>query len=323
MLNIRRVSHLCGILGVSRDELEGVLQSPDSHYEDLVVWDPAKPNKTRNVVNVNGPMRLLQSRLYKKLLLPKLSVSLSSHGGVHGRSIKSNAMPHLTSAFIYKADISGFFPSVHYKRIYALFNKEFGCTPDVARICTRICSYRHHLALGLITSPILANQILLPVDARIQAVCKSADLTYTRFVDDLTISGKFDLQFKSGINASIVDILTGEGFSVNVEKNLFDPSITGVRLVRGHLDATTRYIAGLEEMLDDAGRLSRGEAPNGLYYTSTQIRGRIQFVIWLNPGRRRQLMARYNAIHWKAVAIGARRMGLVAAKKTLTPLGGP
>ena len=52
------------------------------------------------------------------------------------------------------------------------------------------------LALGLITSPILADQMMDCVDDRIGGACRKAGLVYTRYVDDLTISGPYDLEQK-------------------------------------------------------------------------------------------------------------------------------
>ena len=71
-----------------------------------------------------------------------------------------NAERHLRSQFAFSCDIMEFYPSIHSSRVYRLFAKIQGCSPDVARLLTRLCTYRYHLALGLITSPLLADQFL-------------------------------------------------------------------------------------------------------------------------------------------------------------------
>src|SRR5688572_7343820 len=121
MLGIRQTKHLLRALRTTPNELATVLDSTESFYESLLLTDPQKPHKPRVVVNVVGEMRAYQSRLYKQILLPKISPSEHSHGGVRGRSIKTNAMPHLGSRFVLKMDISDFYPSIHYTRVYALF----------------------------------------------------------------------------------------------------------------------------------------------------------------------------------------------------------
>jgi len=77
------------------------------------------------------------------------------------------------------------------------------------------------------------------------------------------------------------------------------------------------YVDELERHLADAANLAAGGDFEGPYFTEGQIRGRIQFVCWVNCGRERQLMRRFRAIRWEKVAEEARNRGLVAAKKVL------
>jgi hypothetical protein len=321
MLYIRQLKHLAGHLGVSVEQLEHVAESPGSWCEELVLHDPAKPNKQRTVLNVFGPLRKIQDKLLRQLLLRKLSASSFSHGGVRGRHIKTNAEPHLKSIFVLTSDISDFYPTISRNRVYRLFTKDFCCSPDVARICTKLCTYKHHLALGLITSPILADQVMRPIDLRIGAACRKAGLVYTRYVDDLTISGPFNLK-DSGFPALVHRILAEHGFAANPLKNCLGRiadgiPITKIRVNRGHLDVGKDYLTKLEAQLADAATLAKGGDFRGPYYTEAQIWGRIQFVCWVNPGRRHALLRSFRAVCWKKVDEEARRLGLIKTQKTL------
>jgi hypothetical protein len=302
-------------------KLVDVVSDPDQFYEELVLHDPAKPGKPRPVVNVLGTMRDFQTRLYRKTLIRKLSPSFFSHGGVPGRSLKTNVEPHLGSSFVLVADISNFYPSIHYPRVYRLFVERFGCSPDVGRLCTRLCTYRDHLALGLITSPILADQILRRVDLRIAAVCREAKLVYTRFVDDITISGQYDLK-NSGIPRVVEEILGQDGFKINPNKNKFGRlsaglTITGLRTIRGRLDVSRDFLNELDRQLDDAASLAQGGAFTGPYYLENQILGRIHFACWINRNRRSTLLKKHHSINWSAVDREARRRRYVVCQKRL------
>jgi RNA-directed DNA polymerase len=321
MLCIRQTRHLLQSLDTTAAELNAVLSSPESFYEELLLLDPRKPNKRRLVVNVQDAMRRYQLRLYRRILLPKLVPSPYSHGGIKSRSIKTNAEPHLGSRFVFKADISNYYPSIHYKRVYRLFVDALQCSPDVARLCTKISTYKHHLALGLITSPILADQVLRRVDRRIAGLCGKNRLTYTRYVDDITISGPYDLR-RSGFVRLVERILADDGFKTNPDKNLFgqltaDLSITNLREVRGHLDVRREYVDELIRQIEDAARLARDEEFQGPYYTPGQILGRVRFVCWVNPGRREDLVRRYRSVRWPQVRERARERGLEATRITL------
>ena len=321
MLDIKQVKHLARHLGVSVATLESVAESTERWCEELILHDPAKPNKQRTVLNVFGPLRKMQGKMLREVLLPKLSVSEYSHGGVRGRHIKTNVEPHLESTFVFTSDISNFYPTISRNRVYRLFADEFRCSPDVARICTKLCTYKHHLALGLITSPILADQVMRDVDARIGGACRSVGLVYTRYVDDLTISGPFDLH-QSGFGDLVHRILGEHGFSVNSSKNNFGrladgTAITKIRINRGHPDVRREYLSELERQLADAAALARGDEFQGPYFTELQIRGRVQFVCWVNPGRSRILQRKFRSVPWEKVAEEARKRNLVVTKKSL------
>ena len=73
MLDIRTVGQLAEILRVTSSELEGIAGNAEAYYEELVLIDPAKPGKIREVVNVTGPLRTLQSNLLCNLLRPELA----------------------------------------------------------------------------------------------------------------------------------------------------------------------------------------------------------------------------------------------------------
>ena len=321
MLGIQKLEHLCRPLETTPKRLARVLEHPERFIDELVLIDPAKPYKPRDVIDVRGPVRLFQNFLYHRVLLPKLAPSVCSHGGIRGRSIKTNALKHTSSSFVFKADISNFYPSVHRQRVYHLFSRRLSCSPDVARACTKLCTYKHHLALGLVTSPLLADQVLCPIDRRIDAACKQAGLIYTRFVDDITISGPYDLG-KSGFARLVEHILNEHGFVANPEKHEYGNRndgycITGIRIRRGRVDVAKDYAVELERKLDDAASLSRADEFVGPYLTYNQLRGKTQFVCWVNPARRFRLRRKLSSINWSQHRQEAKRRGLVAAKPKL------
>jgi hypothetical protein len=315
------VKHLAAAVGMPMPRLLEIAESADSFCEELILLDPAKPDRPRDVLNVWGDLRKVQDRLLRAVLMPKLSPSPHSHGSVRGRHVKTNVEPHLDSVFAFTADISNFYPTISRNRVYRLFVSQFGCTPDVARLCTRLCTYRHHLALGLVTSPFLAEQVLIPIDRRLAAACAAAGLVYTRYVDDLNISGRYDLQ-RSGFESVVERILTQHGFKMHPEKLDYGRlskgmPITKITIRKGHPDVRREYLAELDRQLDDANNPANGREFNGPYYTRNQIAGRVQFVCWINRGRKRKLAAKYNSIPWRKVEIEAVRRELVAAKKKL------
>tara|TARA_R110002049_G_scaffold166600_1_gene332697 strand:+ start:1202 stop:2212 length:1011 start_codon:yes stop_codon:yes gene_type:complete len=327
MLHIGYDKLLARMLGTEREELLDVLDRADDYYEELILHNPEKPNKKRTVVCVRGKLRKFQERFYRGVLLRKLPISPHSHGGVRKRNIKTNAKPHLKSRFVFTLDIQDFYPSIKQKRIYRLFNQNLECSSRVASLCTRLCTYNHELSLGLVTSPFLANQIMLQVDKRIEGLCNKANLKYSRFVDDMTISGPFDFQ-ASGIPNLIDQILKESGFTPHPDKYQYGEIEDGFAITcirrnsRGNIDVESNYARKVEQQLAFAIELSKGHWPDptALYYTSNQIRGRIYFIKWINRDRGNRLLKIYRSIDWNRVDEEAQRLKLVIAKKQLVKI---
>lgn len=305
--------------------LRSIAESADSYCEELLLHDPARPHKIRQVLDVHGALRTAQRRIHNRILLPQLKPSDHSFGCVRGRHIKMNAGRHLRSEFAFSCDITNFYPSIQSSCVYRFFAESQQCSPDVARLLARLCTYNYHLALGLITSPLLANQFLKPIDHRIAKMAESMNLVYTRYVDDITLSGPFDLR-KSGIPGIIKRILRTNGFSTRDAKDQFgrigDPDIliTKIRINRGHLDVSCKYFDDLCDVMRDLQALGNGGVFDRPYYTRQQIVGRLEFVSWINPGRRRGLMRLFRSVPWKKVREEASTRGLVESKKTLQPI---
>ena len=322
MLGIKQPRQLAARLGVSLQVINETAKDPSQFVQELILQDPREPTKLREVIDITGNLRILQHRIHRRILLPKLIPSEYSHGGVRGKHIKSNVFPHLGSTFAFATDISSFYPSIHHTRVYRLF-RELDCAPDVARLLTRLCTHDNHLALGLPTSPILADQIMRVVDERIGCACKCAGLVYSRFVDDITISGNYSLApTDCGVPKLIAKILGEHGLAIQRRKHrhgrLADGfTITSLVIRNGHIDVSGRLLEQLEAQFADARALAMGLLPIGLYYTYSQLRGRIEFVAWINRSRRAALLKKLRSIDWASVSKNAQELGLKRSKPKL------
>jgi RNA-directed DNA polymerase len=317
VLFIRQTKHLIRALKTTDQELAEVLQNQTHYIEKLQVHTNGK---VRDVLNVKGAFRRFQKLLYRNVLLPKLKPSKHSHGGVVGRSILTNVAPHIGQRFLFSTDISAFYPSIHHTMVYRLFANNLNCSPDVARLCTKLTTFNHHLALGLITSPILANQILAETDKRIGSLCDKYGMKYTRFVDDISISAPFDLE-NGGFAKLVERILNQSGFLVNRNKHVFGRfaegiPITGIRIVDGHPDVELKYLRKVWHELLSAQKLSQGLPVGAEFHTRTQMWGKIQFIAWVNPSRKRRFKVKFMSIDWKKHAEEAVRQGILTKVAT-------
>jgi len=322
-MRIWRVAKLAELLGVNESE---IVEATEQYDDFVAVYRLVGAKKERQVLGTHGVLRKVQNRLLDRAFRSLLTPSDFSHGGIRGRSIKTNVSAHGASRFVYKADVADFYPSITHNRVFHFF-RTLGWPEEVARTCTRLCTYQYHLALGLVTSPILADQIFTPIDARIAGACKDADIIYTRYVDDITLSAAYDLDPNlCGVPSLIGRVLNEHGFCAKRDKEVHaridDPTvpITGVCIRHRHLSATPDFYDRIDNALKVAEELQANKTLECEFFPEQHVRGQIVFAAWLNPGRARPFFRRFRRINWEIATNHAIAAGILAEKPRLVPI---
>jgi RNA-directed DNA polymerase len=262
------------------------------------------------LVEATGLLKTVQRRLLDNLLF-RIPRSASSFGQAKGRTIKDNAKVHARSKHIVKLDIKDFYPSIHSTKVYDFFTKKQECTPDVAHILTALTTYNYALPLGTSTSPMLADLIVGPIDVRINGMASRLGLKYTRYVDDLTLSGNFPLD---RMTRTVIKVLKQSGFKTKKEKLIFykpiqigeERVITGVRITDGRISAPLNYIGALEAELKAAIYQSRRNTVEGEFESREHYRGKIGYVKWLDDELGQRLFKLYRKVKWRHLGWAAR-----------------
>jgi RNA-directed DNA polymerase len=297
-LRIRSIKHLALTLDISPDALELLAEEAPQYYRS---FERHVKDKTRLLVESTGPLKRIQRRILDDLLM-RLNPFPASFGAVKGKTIRDNARVHAASRFVAKLDIRSFYPSIHSTKVYRFFISQ-ECSPDVARLLTALTTKDYALPLGTSTSPALADQIVRPVDLRIHGMAARAGLRYTRYVDDITLSGSFPLE---RISRMAVRILSQAGFKVKRSKLVFygpnDASseriITGVAIRGGRVTVPTGYVNALEEELRQAIHQSHHAHVESDFCPREHYRGKIAYIKWLDPGYGVRLLKLYRRVKW-------------------------
>ncbi len=310
-LRIRRISHLANQIGLPADRLAAISEQTQSYYHE---FDKVVKGKLRHLIMALEPLATVQRRVLDRILC-RLTVSQHAYGAIKGRGIRDNALVHAKSHHIAKLDIKDFYPSIRYQKIYDLFIRE-ECTPDVSRMLTQLTTWKHALPLGTATSPFLADQIVCAVDGRIAGIARNHGLKYTRYVDDITISGDFDLERIANL---IIRILRQAGFGVKRSKlEIYQPGdekehiVTGVRVDGGRLSVPQAYIAELGNDLVEARKQSLRRQPKRDFMPRQHYRGRIGYVLWLDPPVGQRLLGLYRKVKWRHLEWAATNSGAEA-----------
>jgi RNA-directed DNA polymerase len=325
MLDIRTVGELAAALRTAPRKLYEIADHVDDYVQLYELHDPAHVRRrVRTVMCPTGALRRIQVQLLRGMIRCRVRPSPYSYGGVPGRNALQNASVHLGARYVYTTDIESFFPSISNWQVHDLFNHRLRCSENVSRLLTRLCTYDHHLAQGLVTSPALADQVVGRVDARIGGMCRHIRLKYSRFVDDLAISASFPFDLnRSGIVKMVRQILRDCGFSVAESKEQSgsltegEIAITGLVARRGHLDVKREYLNRLHDQIEEHRQLALGQQFRGPLFTREQLHGRIEYVSMVNAHRRRSLRQRFASIDWDGVRAHATDRGLLVARKVL------
>jgi RNA-directed DNA polymerase len=143
-------------------------------------------------------------------LLPLLDEAYTArshvHGFVQGRSPITNATVHRNQRWILRVDLTDFFPSIHFGRVFGLFRADPFDYPDpVASLLAQICCHRNELPQGAPTSPVISNLVCRRLDKQLAAFAKAQHCHYTRYADDICFSSGRRM-FPEGIATIVKDV---------------------------------------------------------------------------------------------------------------------
>lgn len=88
---------------------------------------------------------------------------------------------------------------------------------ELATALANLCTVNNQLPQGAPTSPYIANIIFYNIDKRIFSYCQKNNLRYTRYADDITISGSNKVSFSKEI---IREIVNQYNFRINESKTI-------------------------------------------------------------------------------------------------------
>ena len=125
---------------------------------------------------------------------------------------------HRSHPTLLHRDISSFFPSITQQRVRLTLSRR-GFPSSVAAQIAAICTIDGVLVQGSPTSVSIGNLVLQRLDTRIGTLCKKHGLTYTRYVDDIAISGGHERM--SRLAARIDDIIAKDGWQTGVKGGLY------------------------------------------------------------------------------------------------------
>jgi RNA-directed DNA polymerase len=217
--------HLSALLGLERKDLAAMVNRSSCFYRSFEI--PKRRGGTRKLA-APYPALLEVQRWINRSILAKETLHEAVHGYAIGRSVVTNAQNHVGKRCIVKIDISDFFPSIQIARVVGIFQGA-GYAPKVAYYLAALCCHNGRLPQGAATSPALSNIIAKGIDRRVAGLAVRLGLAYSRYADDMVMSGP---SMPLDIVDRVTKIVRAEGFHVNTEKTVLSLH-GGKRIVTG------------------------------------------------------------------------------------------
>jgi retron-type reverse transcriptase len=135
-------------------------------------------------------LKRVQRAVLERLLAP-LGQHEAAHGFAPGRSIVGNAQVHVGQSVVVNADVRSCFPSVRWPLVLAALRRDLSpqLSPVAISLLCDLCTAEGGLPIGAPTSPALLNRVLLKTDEILSAAASARGVRYTRYADDLSLSG--------------------------------------------------------------------------------------------------------------------------------------
>lgn len=300
---------------------------PAQHYAFSL--QPKRSGGGRLIEAPRRRLKALQARVLTGLL-NAVPVHEACHGFVVGRSVLTHAQQHAAQPVLLSFDLKNFFNSITAAQVAAIF-RTLGYPPGVAWQLAALCTVstpepviermrddgwldwhragclRHpHLAQGSPSSPMLANLCAFGLDLRLDGLAYTLGARYSRYADDLVISGPPTLATAAPrIAAWVGRIALEEGYAVNHRKTrLATPAqaqrVCGV-VVNHHLNMKRADFDRLRAVLHQCtlhGPASQNREGHADF--RAHLRGKLDWATQLNPLKARRLHALWDRIDWSA-----------------------
>lgn len=287
---------LANLLGIRRRTLFLLSKNAEQYYCDVAI---KKRDGGERKLCVPDPALKMVQRAILKHILDKLPVSKYATAYHEGAKLLDNAIPHCAKKYVLKMDLKDFFGSITFMQVYsAAFNTHY-FPKQIGTMLTQLCCKDDVLPQGAPSSPMLSNLVMKNFDENFGAWCKEKGFDYTRYCDDITVSGDTSL---APAYRKAKWMLTKMGFEINEKKthfisNCHSQNVTGLtvnefarvpsqyrRKLRQQLSYVFRY--GLADSMKHckAFELKEGEREDSAAYRYlNSLMGQVNYVLQIEP----------------------------------------
>lgn len=194
--------------GLSSAEILKIIVTAPARYK---IYDiPKRSGGKRTIAHPARELKIMQRYILTRKL-SRFPVHISATAYTKDKNIYNNAIIHDKSEVILKLDFCDFFPSIRYTDFERFIGASVQSIIDKKELnlYSKILFWGGRprnikpkcLSIGAPSSPMISNILLFQLDATLSRNANDLNLKYTRYADDITVSGSSidDLhKFESG-----------------------------------------------------------------------------------------------------------------------------
>lgn len=211
--------------------------------------------KKRLIEPPDDELKRIQKRI--KNFLSQIDVPDYVFSGVKTKSYVGNAKLHAGKRYVYKLDLTAFFPSTSRERAYSFFRDKLNTSPDVAECLTNFVTVdldtadcedvesinnflkeknireRRHLISGSPASQRLSYLLNTEMFDMLAEIAQSQEITMSIYVDDIVFSSEHKIS--KSVQNRLLKVIHLFGFSESKKKirsysNCYPKLVTGVSI---------------------------------------------------------------------------------------------
>jgi RNA-directed DNA polymerase len=185
---------------LSQKEAELLVRSAPRRYKVHTIQKRNNRGE-RTIAQPTAEIKALQ-RLMVEEYISKLPIHSAAKAYRIGLGIADHAGPHAKNRYLLKLDFRDFFPSIKGRDLLKHLAQHSDIERADAQKLVRLLFWKpigipeFILSIGAPSSPAVSNTLLFSFDTAVSDFCKSKDVTYTRYADDLALSTNKPLVLK-------------------------------------------------------------------------------------------------------------------------------
>ena len=202
---IASLDSLAAMLGIDKNRLTWIVSSVSKSYKKFTI-KTGRNNKERDIFEPKRTLKGIQKRI-NATIFENVDYPDYLHGGLISKDYISNASEHTKKKTIICLDITNFYPSISKNDVFLIFKNLMRFTDEVSSVLTELVTLNNQIPQGSCCSSYLANLIFFNGEYNIFNKLKSMGLSYTRLLDDITISSERDLSVEE--KTKIINTVSG------------------------------------------------------------------------------------------------------------------